>query len=178
MFSALKHQGQPLYKLARQGIEVERKPRRVTVYSLEVINVNGQIVELDILCSSGFYVRALAHDIGEQLGCGAHVVELRRLAVGHLKIENAMTIEELEELKDGAERQKCLIQSDRGLPHIPEVNLSADAAFYLCRGQAVNAVGLPPSGWVRLYADGAGFLGMGTVLDDGRVAPKRLFNLS
>ena len=177
MFSAIKHNGQPLYKLARKGVEIERKPRRVNVYSLEISNPEHNILELDILCSSGFYVRALAHDIGEQLGCGAHVIALRRMAVGHLEVKNAITLEQLEKFEDDTKKLSRLIPGDRGLPHIPKVNLSADAAFYLCRGQAVNAVGLPQSGWVRLYADDAGFLGLGTVLDDGRVTPKRLFNI-
>lgn len=176
MYSAIKHEGQPLYKLARQGIEIERKPRLVTVRQLLFRGLDGDILEFEIDCSHGFYVRALANDLGEALGCGAHVAALRRLAVGSFHIDDAITLEELRERHDAGGLDEVLIPGDQGLAHIPEVMLSADAAYYLCRGQAVRAQDLPSSGWVRLYSAGAGFLGLGTVLEDGRVAPKRLFH--
>lgn len=175
MYSAVKRQGRPLYKLARQGIVVEREPRRVAVYELRQVARRGDWVDLEMHCSRGFYVRALAHDLGEDLGCGAHVVELRRLAVGTLRVEAAVTLDRLRAI-DGVEgRRALLMPGDKGLTHLPQVNLSVDAAYYLCRGQPVRAADLPNEGWVRLYSEGAGFLGLGTVLDDGRVAPKRLF---
>ncbi len=177
MYSAIKQGGQPLYKLARQGIEVERQPRRVVVYSLEWTRPSVDRLELDIHCSSGFYVRGLAQDLGEELGCGAHVAALRRTAVGQFSVDEAVGLDEILATQDVAQLDRLLIPTDKGLRHLPGVTLSADAAFYLCRGQAVRAANLPDSGPVRLYADEAGFLGVGEVLDDGRVAPKRLFHM-
>jgi tRNA pseudouridine55 synthase len=175
MYSAVKKNGQPLYKLARQGIEIEREARRVRVYRLEKLALDGEFVDLDLTCSSGFYVRVLAQDIGDALGCGAHVVALRRLAVGDLEVGDAVTLDHIQALDSVAARRALLLPTDRGLAHLPAVELSVDAAFYLCRGQAVRAADVPSPGWVRLYSRDVGFLGLGTVLDDGRVAPKRLF---
>ncbi len=175
MYSAIKKDGQPLYKLARQGIEVEREPRPVSVYSLEVQDYRWPLVELTISCSRGFYVRSLAHDLGEALGVGGHVAELRRLGVGSLDIADAVTLEQLEAMPDPEQREAVLIPADRALGHLPAVELSVDATFYLVRGQSVRAGGLPREGWVRLYAEDAGFLGLGEVTDDCRVAPRRLF---
>ena len=161
MYSAVKINGTPLYKLAREGIEIERSPRNVVVYIMELKSFDGRDLELELKCSHGFYVRGLAHDLGNLLKCGGHVVALRRLVVADLKIEDAVKLTELTAVADLAARQ---------------VRLSADAAFYLCRGQAVRADGLPNKGEVRLYAKGAGFLGIGVVTDDGRVAPRRLMS--
>ena len=174
MYSAVKMNGTPLYKLAREGIEVERSPRTVVVYTMELKSFDGLDLELELKCSRGFYVRGLAHDLGNLLKCGGHVVALRRLVVADLKIEDAVKLAELTAVPDLAVRQKILTPIDGGLSHLPEVRLSADAAFYLCRGQAVRAHGLPNEGQVRLYAKEAGFLGIGMVTDDGRVTPRRL----
>ena len=174
MYSAVKMNGTPLYKLARQGIEVERSPRTVVVYTMKLKSFDGLDLELELKCSRGFYVRGLAHDLGNLLKCGGHVVALRRLVVADLKIEDAVKLAELTAVPDLAVRQKILTPIDGGLSHLPEVRLSADAAFYLCRGQAVRAHGLPNEGQVRLYAKEAGFLGIGMVTDDGRVTPRRL----
>lgn len=174
MYSAVKMNGTPLYKLARQGIEVERSPRTVVVYTMELKSFDGLDLELELKCSRGFYVRGLANDLGNLLKCGGHVVALRRLVVADLKIEDAVKLAELTAVPDLAVRQKILTPIDGGLSHLPEVRLSADAAFYLCRGQAVRAHGLPNEGQVRLYAKEAGFLGIGMVTDDGRVTPRRL----
>ncbi len=181
MYSALKRDGQPLYKLARQGIVVEREPREITVHSLELTHFDSEAatVDVSVRCSSGFYVRSLAYDLGEALGCGGHVKVLRRTAVAGFDLSGALTIEQLEADESPRERQQHLMAPDQGLDHIPPINLSVDAAFYICRGQPVNAgpAGLSTDDVVRLYAPEAGFLGIGTILDDGRVAPKRLFAL-
>ena len=95
MYSALKHQGQPLYKLARQGIEVERAPRKVTIYSAEMLNITGSEIELLVHCSKGTYIRSLAEDLGAALGCGGHVSGLRRLAAGPYQEEQAVSFEQL-----------------------------------------------------------------------------------
>lgn len=176
MYSAIKKDGKPLYELARQGIEIERPARPVTVYTLAWARRDGDRLVVDLHCSSGFYVRSLAHDIGVELDCGAHVEALSRTAVGDFELEDAVSLGYIESIRN--ERDKLdalLIAGDRGLRHLPGVTLSPDAAYYLVRGQAVRAAELPRSGLVRLYADEAGFLGVGQVLGDGRVAPKRLF---
>lgn len=176
MYSAIKKDGRPLYELARQGIEVERQARPVTVYSLTWQRLEGDRLAVDLHCSSGFYVRSLADDVGAALGCGAHVEALSRTAVGTFRLEDAVALEEIQALRGQyAELDRLLIPGDRGLQHLPGITLSTDAAYYLVRGQAVRAASLPSSGLVRLYAEEAGFLGVGTVLGDGRVAPKRLF---
>jgi tRNA pseudouridine55 synthase len=176
MYSAVKINGTPLYKLAREGIEIERSPRNVVVYTMELKSFDGRDLELELKCSHGFYVRGLAHDLGNLLKCGGHVVALRRLVVADLKIEDAVKLTELTAVADLASRQKILTPIDDGLSHLPDISLSADAAFYLCRGQTVRADRLPNKGEVRLYAKGAGFLGIGVVTDDGRVAPRRLMS--
>ena len=178
MYSAVKFQGQPLYKLARKGIEVERKPRRVTVYDLSFTRLDQTNIEVELHCSSGFYVRSLAHELGQKLGCGAHVSSLQRTGVGQFSLDDAISLDRVRQEKNFSVLDSMLIPTDVSLKHLPGVNLSDDAAYYLCRGQPVKAANVPRNGWVRLYADEAGFLGVGKVLDDGRVAPKRLFNLS
>lgn len=176
MYSAIKKGGKPLYELARQGIEVEREARPVTVHALTWERLEGDRLAVELHCSSGFYVRSLADDVGAALGCGAHVESLSRTAVGTFRLEEAVPLEEIKALRGRyVELDALLIPGDRGLEHMPEVTLSIDATFYLVRGQAVRAAALPSSGLVRLYAEEAGFLGVGKVLGDGRVAPKRLF---
>jgi tRNA pseudouridine55 synthase len=176
MYSAIKKDGKPLYELARQGIEVERPARPVTVYALSWERRDDGRIAVDLHCSSGFYVRSLAHDIGEELGCGAHVEALTRTAVGDFELGNAVSLEHIKSISDDrTQLDALLIAGDRGLQHLPGITLSPDAAYYLVRGQAVRAAELPRTGLVRLYADEAGFLGVGQVLGDGRVAPKRLF---
>ena len=174
MFSAVKVKGQPLYQLAREGKEIDRPPRRVVVHRLELLNLKGMEIEIELHCSHGFYVRRLAQDLGEVLGCGGHVTSLRRLKVAGLRVNDAVTLDQLEKLVSPALRRQKLIVGDQALSHIPIVDLSVDAAFYLCRGEPVRATDLPAGGWVRLYSRDAGFLGVGTVTDDGRVAPRRL----
>lgn len=178
MYSAVKVNGEPLYKLARRGIEIERSARKVRVYTIELLNFSEHSFEIDLCCSSGFYVRVLAQEIGEKLGCGGHVESLRRLGVGHLQIGDSYTLDQIEQLDGIDERRGLIIPGDETLTHLPKIDLSIDAAYYLCRGQAVRAGNLPPEGSVRLYESTVGFLGIGTSLGDGRVAPKRLFNAS
>lgn len=127
MYSALKKNGQPLYKLARQGIEIERKPRTVEILDLTVINFDGERVELDVHCSKGFYIRSLAFDLGEALGCGAHVTELRRTSVGKFNVEDAIKFTDLERM-DNQQRQEQLLPVDAGIVNMPFVNLSEDAS--------------------------------------------------
>ncbi len=176
MYSALKHQGQRLYKLARQGVEVERQPRPVDIYALALTAQDDDWIEIDVHCSKGTYVRTLVEDIGEKLGCGAHVCALRRTGVGPYDETGLVTIAVLEELKqsDLAAMDRLLLPIESALTQWPGVELSTDAAFYLQQGQPVLVPRAPTSGWVRLYERDHTFLGMGEILDDGRVAPRRL----
>ena len=174
MYSAIKVDGQPLYKLARQGKNVEREAREVTVKALDLGAFDGRDVEITLQSSSGFYVRALATDLGETLGTGGHVIALRRLGVASLAVEDSLTLKELAELPDYPDRRARLGRVADALDHLPAIELSTDAAFYLCRGQNVRATNLPKEGNVRLYSSSTGFLGVGVVAEQGTVAPERL----
>ena len=174
MYSAIKQAGQALYKLARAGIEVERAPRRVVVREFRLLALDGGRLEVAIACSKGTYIRSLAQDLGEVLGCGAHVEQLRRLAVGAVGVERAVTLAGIEALDSHEARAALLQPADAMLTDMPAVNLTSLAVHYLSQGQAVTARHDVASGWVRLYAPGERFLGLGEVLDDGRVTPRRL----
>lgn len=175
MYSALKHQGKRLYELAREGVVVERQPRTVHVHALMLGTVELPEFELRVHCSKGTYVRTLAEDIGEALGCGAHVVALRRTGVGPYTDYPMYTMDELERV--AAQGQSALdallLPVDTALADWPEVRVSADSAFYLRQGQAVLVPKAPTSGWVRIF-HGDQFLALGEVQDDGRIAPRRL----
>ena len=176
MYSALKHQGQRLYKLARQGIEVEREPRPVHIYELTLTGQGDDWIDIRVHCSKGTYIRTLAEDIGEKLGCGAHVSALRRSMVGPYGDGQLVTLDQLQHLKenDMPAMDDLLLPIESALSQWPDVDLSTDAAFYLQQGQPVLVPHAPTSGWVRLYEGNRSFLGMGEILDDGRVAPRRL----
>jgi len=174
MYSAIKQGGKSLYKLARAGVEVERAPRRVTVSEFRRVSLDGDRLAVEIACSKGTYIRSLAHDLGEALGCGAHVAELRRVAVGTLRVEGATTLAAIEALPTSEARATLLKPVDTMLTGLPAVELTSLAAHYLRQGQAVTVRHGLALGWVRLYEPERGFLGLGEVLDDGRVAPRRL----
>ena len=178
MYSALKRDGQPLYKLARQGIEVERKPRKVVISQIDMTGFTGDRLAIDVSCSKGTYIRTLAEDIGDVLGCGAHVHSLRRLGAGPFTIDDSLTLEQIREIADSddpdAELDKLLLATDTALMDLPDVHLTDDSAFDVRRGQAVRVADAPRSGLVRLYLSGSQFIGVGAVLDDGRIAPRRL----
>ena len=180
MHSAIKQDGVPLYKLAHQGIEVEREARSITVYQLELIKFEKDILELDISCSKGTYVRTLADDIGEALGCGAHIAALRRLQVGVFDGAEMHTLDELNTLKEQGVTalDQTLLPVDSGLNDWADVQLTSDSTFYIRQGQAVFVPQLKTEGYVRLYDPSHEFIGIGMVLEDGRVAPKRLMNLA
>lgn len=173
MYSALKHQGRRLCDLARQGIEIEREARRVTIHGLRLLMLDQGILDLDVHCSKGTYIRTLAEDLGRDLGCGGHVEILRRTAVGEFSISAAHTLEELSDLDDAA-RLDVLLPPDCIVQDYPAVQLNDEMAFFVRRGQPVLVPKAPQAGWVRLYAGHEKYLGMGEVLEDGRVAPRRL----
>ena len=179
MFSALKHNGERLYKLARQGIEVERKARRVTIYDIEFVSFEQDeqqraILELKVSCSKGTYVRTLVEDIAKKLNCGAHITALHRLSVGPYA-GNMISIDQLTALAEQGEAvlDECLQPVDSGVADWPDVHLGADAAFYVRQGQPVMVPHAPTQGWVRIY-DQSQFLGLGEIQDDGMVAPRRM----
>ena len=176
MYSALKHKGERLYKLAREGVEVEREPRQVTIHALELLALNPPLAEIRVHCSKGTYVRTLVEDVGELLGCGAHVAGLRRLGVGPFDDTQMIDMEALRAVAGEGEQalDKLLLPLESGLAQWPDVRLSGDAAFYLRQGQPVLVPKAPTAGLVRLYEGESLFLGVGEILDDGRVAPRRL----
>lgn len=176
MYSALKHQGQPLYKLARQGIEVERAPRKVTIYSAELLNVTGSEIELFVHCSKGTYVRSLAEDLGAALGCGGHVSGLRRLAAGPYQEEQSISFEQLNAVGGPEELDTLLLPVSSAVGSWPVMRLHEDKAHYLLRGQPVQVAHAPTEGWVQIFESGEEdrFLGVGEILTDGRIAPRRL----
>ena len=179
MFSALKHKGQPLYKLARQGLEVERASREIRVDGLKVIAYEGDKLSLDIRATKGTYVRTLVEDIGEALGCGAHVQTLRRIGAGpytEAQMISMSVLEALAEQEDWSQLDACLLPLDSSVSAWPELTLSEATAFYLLQGQAVMVPYAPRTGWVRLVLKNNKFVGVGEILEDGRVAPRRLIS--
>ncbi|MEX0943170.1 MAG: tRNA pseudouridine(55) synthase TruB [Pseudomonadales bacterium] len=181
MYSAIKQDGTPLYKLARQGIEVERKSRKVVIYDLALTRFCGDELTLEIFCSKGTYIRSIAEDIGHVLGCGAHVVGLSRLASGPYHLREAHTLDEIIKLKEnmGLEAIDELMRpAASAVQHWPAVELTEVTASYLRQGQAVQISHAPTHGWVRIFSESTDsegdFLGVGEILEDGRVAPRRL----
>jgi tRNA pseudouridine55 synthase len=176
MHSALKHHGRRLYELAREGVEVERAPRRIVVHELRLLHQAADVMALEIHCSKGTYVRTFIEDLARDLGTCGHVAELRRLRVGPFRCEQMLSLEALEARASQGfvALDHCLLAPDAALAAWPAVFLDADSAFYLMRGQAVLVPRAPTRGWVRIYDAQQALLGMGEVLEDGRVAPRRL----
>ena len=177
MYSALKRDGQPLYKLARAGQVVEREPRSVTINRLELLALEGDQARLDVACTKGTYIRTLVEDLGHVLGCGAHVAELRRTQAGPFSLAQTVTLEELEQVHaDGGHEavDRFLMPSDSGLEHWPLVHFSEHSAFYWLQGQPVRAPDAPQFGMVRVQDHNGRFIGIGEVSEDGRIAPCRL----
>ncbi|MGM0694619.1 MAG: tRNA pseudouridine(55) synthase TruB [Pseudomonadota bacterium] len=177
MVSALKHQGRKLYELAREGKSIERAARRVTVYDARLLSHADTAFELEVRVSKGTYIRTLAEDIGQALGCGAHISALRRLATGPFTGEGMLTLDALEALPDQAEREAVLLPVDVLVDHLPRLEADVAAAGRLTHGQAarVETGELAGGRTARLYRDGA-FLGLGTVTGPQEVAPKRLLS--
>ena len=176
MYSALKHGGRRLYELAREGVEVEREPRPVTIHELTCLGLDGDELSIRVHCSKGTYIRTLAEDIGERLGCGAHVSVLRRTAVGPYREQDMVNLEGLETLaKDGLDALDArLLPVESALGDWPALELTPDSTFYVRQGQAVQVPKAPAEGWVRLYDKSQKFIGVGEIQDDGLVAPRRL----
>lgn len=177
MYSALKHQGRKLYELAREGKSIERAARRVRVYDARLLALADTAFELEVRVSKGTYIRTLAEDIGQALGCGAHISALRRLETGPFTGEGMLTLDALEALPGQAEREAVLLPVDVLVDHLPRLEVDAVAASRLTHGQAarVETGELAGDETARLYCDGA-FLGLGVVAGPQEVAPKRLLS--
>ncbi|KXB32402.1 tRNA pseudouridine synthase B [Dechloromonas denitrificans] len=175
MHSALKRDGRPLYELARQGIEVEREPRAVTIHALEVLAFVGDSLTLRVACSKGTYIRVLAADLGAVLGCGAHLAALRRTVVGDLSLQGSVTLDELAAL-DESERLAYLQPVDALLHTLPVLTVEGEAAMRFRHG---NPIDLPPGldGKIRVY-EGSRLIGIGEPGQSGRLWPKRLVQLA
>ncbi|AWA90432.1 tRNA pseudouridine(55) synthase TruB [Vibrio parahaemolyticus] len=184
MFSALKYQGKPLYEYARKGIEVPRESRKITVYEIVLHRFEGDEVEMEVHCSKGTYIRTIVDDLGEMLGCGAHVTMLRRTAVAKYPYEKMVTLEQLNELLEQAHREEIaprelldplLMPMDTAVEDLPEVNLIPELADMVQHGQPVQVLGAPEQGVLRLtMGEERLFIGVGEMNDDGKIAPKRL----
>jgi tRNA pseudouridine55 synthase len=186
MYSALKHQGQPLYKLARKGIEVERKARPVTIYSLEWKQLDPERIEMLVFCSKGTYIRTLVEDIGKRLGCGGHVEVLRRLKAGPFE-DGMFSMEALLEVSEQDHGNDVLdsflLPVHDALRGYPQVGVDSVEASVFSQGQVVAISGQDEkqihSGdlaqvWLEKGGEREQFLGLGELLDGWRVAPKRL----
>lgn len=176
MHSAVKHQGERLYNLARKGIEVERQSREVEIIRLELRAFKEDQLELDIHCSKGTYIRTLAEDIGRALSCGAYLTALERTGVQPFWEAKSYTLDELRRINedDSKDLDECLLPIESALTDWPQIDLTADMSFYLLQGQAVQVPKSPTAGLVRLVDGSKGFIGLGSILADGRVAPKRM----
>ncbi|OKY26391.1 tRNA pseudouridine(55) synthase TruB [Thalassotalea sp. PP2-459] len=186
MFSALKYQGQPLYKYAREGIEVPRESREIEVFNLEVLRIEDGEVELEIHVSKGTYIRTIVDDLGELLGCGAHVSALRRVSVGSYPRDKMVTLTQLETLLAEAKEQDIspsslldplLLPMNTAVVDLPSVSVDDMSAAFLRRGNPVQAANAPSDGVVQVYIDNDNepeFIGVGVIDDNGLVAPKRI----
>ena len=181
MFSALKHNGKPLYEYARAGITVEREARPITIFELKFIDYQAPFLTLEVHCSKGTYIRTLVDDLGEVLGCGAHVTMLRRLAVADYPIEEMMPIEDLVLLADSfpsGELDRLLLPMDTAVASLPQLNLTAEQTKAVRFGQRVkfeNPQAL--SGLVRLFSENGQFLGIAEITAGNIIRPNRMVNL-
>ncbi len=137
-FSALKHHGEPLYKLAREGIFIQKPARRISIYTLTVLDINHPFVRFEVACSHGTYVRTLCADLGEALGCGGHLVQLHRTESGGFKSEEAMSLKALERCALAGKAYDCLIPMNRALKEMPEVHVSSNLAKKMRHGRPVT----------------------------------------
>jgi tRNA pseudouridine55 synthase len=177
MYSALKFEGKALYEYAREGVDIERQSRVVTISNITITQFDKDVAIITVKCSKGTYIRTLAEDIGNTLGSGAHLIGLRRIETAGYELADAITIEQLEEKIKGTPidaLHSLLLPIDSAIAYLPAVTLNADAAHYLMQGQAVWLSGKIPHGEIRLFDENSRFLGLGFLQEDGKIAPKRL----
>jgi tRNA pseudouridine55 synthase len=173
MHSAIKHQGKPLYEYIRKGETVERELRTVFIHDLKLERLEGEELEFSVLCSKGTYVRTLGEDIGEALGCGGHLIALRRTAIGEFSLDQAYTLNQLEAM-DTVQRDACLMPPDSLVQNLPRLELDEVQACRMAQGQKLGLTDNFPPGKRRLYTAGR-FIGLGE-LADGRLMPSRLLS--
>ena len=181
MFSALKKDGQPLYKLARKGEIIDRPARDMTVYDLVMERVDELHVNLSVHCSSGFYIRSLAHDFGQTLGCGAHVVELRRTESKGISVDHAHSLDSLENL-DETRRNELILPIDTLLQHFPKIEINHAQSISLLQGRVTNMdlqridnEGYQTSELSRFYSDNGDLFGVGEINTDGQLKTHKMF---
>ena len=177
MYSALKFEGKALYEYAREGVDIERQSRLVTIVDITITQFEKDVATITVKCSKGTYIRTLAEDIGNVLGSGAHLIGLRRIETAGYQLADAITIEQLEQkIKETPVEalQSLMLPIDSAIAYLPALTLNADAAHYLMQGQAVWVSGKIPNGEMRLFDENARFLGLGFLQEDGKIAPKRL----
>jgi len=176
MYSALKHNGKKLYELARDGITIEREPRQITIYEINLLEFTPETLTLDVACSKGTYIRSLAEDIGHDLGCGGTVTALRRTQAGQFHLQEAKTIEQLSAMTS-EELHASLIAVDKPLENLQAIHLTSQQATAIRYGQAIDFETNETKQNVRLYAENA-FLGLGEIGLNAKLIVVRLFNLN
>jgi tRNA pseudouridine55 synthase len=177
MYSALKHKGRPLYEYARQGIEIERPARPVTIYSLELLAIRANEMDLAVKCTKGTYIRSLVEDIGEIIGCGAHVIALRRTLAAGFTLADAHNVPGMEAMRERDESlDGLLVAPDAALSMFPEHRLSGPVLVSILNGQAVRIEAQLEQGYVRVYGN-QDFVGLAEAFPDSegtQLVPKRL----
>jgi len=176
MFSALKHNGTPLYKLAREGVTIERKAREITIHSLELMDFDGSSFVIKVACTKGTYIRSLVEDIGEKLGVGAHVTQLHRTYTTGFDHEPMYSLEELTNYNSD-ELTARLLPLERAINYMPIIQVNADELSRLRQGKTVNYSHSQEAGIVRLHDDTGTFAGLGDLSCDGLLCVKRLLAL-
>jgi tRNA pseudouridine55 synthase len=172
MHSAIRHQGQRLYELARKGVEVERAPRTITIYSIDLLRKEGDLLEMSVKCSKGTYVRVLAEDIGERLGCGAHLIGLRRTGIGELSLAQALSLEALERLEP-EQRRRAILPVRSLAAELPLLALDNAQAKALLEGRHVLA-GPANAGVIAVESQAGTFFGVVDSDGFGRLVPGRM----
>ena len=173
MHSALKHQGRPLYEYIRKGKTVERELRTVVIHVLQLKSFSGNQMDISVRCSKGTYIRTLAEDIGAALGCGAHLIGLRRTAIAHFDVGDAFTLRQLEEMND-VQRSACILPLESLMPDMPCLHLDELQTIRMAQGQRLALDTGLPDGMVRLHGP-LGFIGLGLLIGH-RLVPDRLLS--
>ena len=177
MYSALKRNGTPLYKLARKGIEIERSPRPVIIHEINFLDLEDEVLSLDVFCSKGTYIRTLVEDIGKSLGCGGHVVELRRTGFAHLDLSGSKTYEQLSKLKEQniESLDSVILSADKMLPNFESVYLDSEQTRDIRLGKKIEYLGFSNPQKLKLYDHNEQFIGIGESNLMSEILPKRLF---
>ncbi len=177
MYSALKRNGTPLYKLARKGIEIERSPRPVIIHEINFLDLEEAVASLEVFCSKGTYIRTLVEDIGKSLGCGGHVIELRRTGFAHLDLSGSKTYEQLSKLKEQniESLDSVILSADKMLPNLESVYLDSEQTRDIRLGKKIEYLGFSNPQKLKLYDHNEQFIGIGESNLMSEILPKRLF---